>query len=255
MLDRRSFLNGFGLGLGGIALNEMLAAESRGASTVDHGVLSGTHFAPKAKHVIQLFMPGGPSQVDTFDPKPALARHDGEPYTGDAKVGSNGRPIGHLMKSPFEFTRHGKSGLEISSLFPNTAQHADDLCVIRSMHADTAAHASGCLQMNTGSIFIGRPSVGAWLSYGLGSMTEELPTFVVLPDPRAAAQAAQAASSSSSSPSTSAASPSRAQPPVAAPEPPADRGGSSEWLLWVAIGVGALVLLGGTVAAAMLLGG
>jgi hypothetical protein len=129
-------------------------------------------------------MNGGPSQVDTFDPKPALAKYDGQPYTGDAKVGSNGRPIGHLMRSPFEFKKHGASGLEISSLFPHTARHADDLCVIRSMHADTAAHASGCLQMNTGSIFIGKPSVGAWLSYGLGTSNQDLPSFVVMTDPR-----------------------------------------------------------------------
>jgi len=129
-------------------------------------------------------MNGGPSQVDTFDPKPMLTKHHGKRYTGDAKVGSNGRAVGHLMQSPFEFTRHGQSGLEISSLFPHTARHADDLCVIRSMHADTAAHASGCLQMNTGSIFIGKPSLGAWLSYGLGTTNQNLPGFVVMTDPR-----------------------------------------------------------------------
>jgi hypothetical protein len=99
-------------------------------------------------------------------------------------VGSNGRAVGHLMQSPFEFTRHGQSGLEISSLFPHTARHADDLCVIRSMHADTAAHASGCLQMNTGSIFIGKPCLGSWLSYGLGTTNQNLPGFVVMTDPR-----------------------------------------------------------------------
>ena len=88
------------------------------------------------------------------------------------------------MQSPFEFQRHGQSGLEISSLFPHTARFADDLCVLRSMHSDTAAHASGCLQMNSGSIFIGKPSLGAWLSYGLGSGNENLPSFVVMTDPR-----------------------------------------------------------------------
>lgn len=129
-------------------------------------------------------MNGGPSQVDTFDPKPELAKYHGTPYQGDAKVGSNGRPVGHLMRSPFEFKHYGNSGLEISSLFPNTAQHADDLCVIRSMHADTAAHASGCLQMNTGGIFIGKPSLGSWLSYGLGTANENMPAFVVMTDPR-----------------------------------------------------------------------
>jgi len=129
-------------------------------------------------------MNGGPSQVDTFDPKPALSKFNGTPYTGDAKVGSNGRAVGHLMQSPFEFQAHGQSGLPISSLFPNVARFADDLCVIRSMHADTAAHASGCLQMNTGSIFIGKPSLGAWLNYGLGSVNQNLPGFVVMTDPQ-----------------------------------------------------------------------
>ena len=122
--------------------------------------------------------------MDTFDPKPALTRHHGEPYKGDLAVGSNMRPIGHLMESPFEFRKHGQSGLEISSLFPHTAKFADDLCVLRSMYTDTAAHASGCLQMNTGSILIGKPSLGSWLSYGLGTENENLPAFVVMTDPR-----------------------------------------------------------------------
>jgi hypothetical protein len=142
------------------------------------------HFPAKAKHVVFLFMNGAPSQVDTFDPKPALAKHNGEPYKGDLAVGSNMRPIGHLMASPFEFRKHGQSGLEISSLFPHTAKFADDLCVLRSMYTDTAAHASGCLQMNTGSILIGKPSLGAWLSYGLGTQNENMPVFVVMTDPR-----------------------------------------------------------------------
>ena len=88
------------------------------------------------------------------------------------------------MKSPFAFKKHGQSGLPISELFPYTAKHADDICVIRSMHSDTAAHASGCLQMNTGSISIGKPAIGSWLSYGLGSSNRNLPSFVVMTDPR-----------------------------------------------------------------------
>src|SRR6185295_3955887 len=99
-------------------------------------------------------------------------------------VGSNGRPVGHLMASPFPFQQHGESGLPISSLYPHLSKFADDLCVIRSMHADTAAHASGCLQMNTGAITIGKPCLGSWLSYGLGSMTDNLPSFVVMTDSR-----------------------------------------------------------------------
>ncbi|MEZ6119137.1 MAG: DUF1501 domain-containing protein [Pirellulaceae bacterium] len=178
---RREFLWQAGGGFAGLALTDLLCADQQTMSPLAE---KPPHFAAKAKHCVFLFMNGGPSQVDTFDPKPELDKHDGQPYTGDAKVGSNGRAIGHLMKSPFPFTKHGESGLEISSLFPHTARHADDLCVIRSMHADTAAHASGCLQMNTGSIFIGRPSVGAWLSYGLGTVNQNLPSFVVMTDPR-----------------------------------------------------------------------
>ena len=106
------------------------------------------------------------------------------PYQGKLVVGSNGRPIGNLMQSPFEFKKYGQSGLEISSLFPHTSKFADDLCVIRSMYTDTAAHASGCLQMNTGNVVIGKPSMGSWLSYGLGSENESLPGFVVMTDPR-----------------------------------------------------------------------
>lgn len=142
------------------------------------------HFRAKAKRCVFLFMNGAPSQVDTFDPKPALDRFHGTAYKGPLAVGSNGRPVGYLMKSPFPFRQHGESGLPISSLFPNVARHADDLCVIRSMYTDTAAHASGCLQMNTGHILIGRPSLGSWLSYGLGTENENLPSYVVMTDPR-----------------------------------------------------------------------
>jgi hypothetical protein len=178
---RREFLWQAGGGFAGLALADLLHAQDQESSPLAE---KQQHFPAKAKHCVFLFMNGGPSQVDTFDPKPALAKYDGQPYVGDAKVGSNGRAVGHLMKSPFEFAKHGESGLEISNLFPHLARHADDLCVIRSMHADTAAHASGCLQMNTGNILIGKPSVGAWLSYGLGTANQNLPSFVVMTDPR-----------------------------------------------------------------------
>ncbi len=178
---RREFLWQVGGGFAGLALADLMATDALAAPPLAE---KRPHFPVKAKHCVFLFMNGGPSQVDTFDPKPALRKYHGMPYTGDAKVGSNGRAVGHLMASPFEFKQHGQSGLEISSLFPHTARHADDLCVIRSMHADTAAHASGCLQMNTGSIFIGKPCLGSWLSYGLGTTNQNLPGFVVMTDPR-----------------------------------------------------------------------
>ena len=179
--SRRDFLWQAGCGFAGLALTDLLAAEALASSPLAEKL---PHFPARAKHCVFLFMNGGPSQVDTFDPKPALTRHHGQPYQGPAKVGSNGRAVGHLMQSPFAFQKHGRSGLEISSLFPHLAAHADDLCVVRSMFSDTAAHASGCLQMNTGSIFIGKPSLGAWLNYGLGSLNDNLPGFVVMTDPR-----------------------------------------------------------------------
>ncbi len=187
---RRGFLRRAGAGFPLLALIDLLSGDGffgRPASGAPAGGLleeKSPHFPAKAKHVVFLFMNGAPSQVDTFDPKPALAKHHGTPYAGDLAIGSNSRPIGNLMQSPFRFRKHGASGLEISSLFPNIARHADDLCVIRSMYTDTAAHASGCIQMNTGSVVIGKPSLGSWLSYGLGSESQDLPSFVVMTDPR-----------------------------------------------------------------------
>ncbi|MDR3638610.1 MAG: DUF1501 domain-containing protein [Isosphaeraceae bacterium] len=183
---RRELLWNAGGGFAGLALIDLLSREgffgADARAAADKGTRRPT--AAKAKHAIFLFMNGAPSHVDTFDPKPALDRHDGTAYQGKTPIGSNGRPVGRLMRSPFPFTKHGQSGLAISSLFPHTAKFADDLCVIRSLYTDTAAHASGCLQMNTGSVLIGKPCLGSWLSYGLGSANESLPSFVVMTDPR-----------------------------------------------------------------------
>jgi Protein of unknown function (DUF1501) len=193
---RREFLWEVGGGFAGLALIDLLSRDgffAAGAAAGDASPGSSAsyllapkkpHFPARAKHAVFLFMNGAPSHVDTFDFKPALTRFNGTDYHGDLSVGSNGRPIGHLMQTPFKFEKHGKSGLEISSLFPHTAKFADDLCVIRSLYTDTAAHASGCLQMNTGSVQIGDPSLGAWLSYGLGTINDSLPSFVVMTDPR-----------------------------------------------------------------------
>src|SRR6476661_5245887 len=184
--SRRGFLWEAGGGFASLALVDLLSQQGffgAAAQAADNDARR-SHFAAKAKHCIFLFMNGAPSQVDTFDPKPALAKHDGQPYQGKQKFGSNNRPVGYQMKSPFRFDRHGESGLEISELFPYTAKHADDLCVLRAMQTDTAAHSSGCLQLNTGSPLTGKPSLGAWLSYGLGSLNENLPSYVVMTDPR-----------------------------------------------------------------------
>ena len=190
---RREFLWQVGGGFAGLALIDLLsrdhffaaqAREDESDRDLNPLRVRPSHFPARAKRAVFLFMNGAPSQVDTFDPKPALEKFDGTPYQGKTPIGSNGRPIGRLMKSPFTFARHGESGLPISELFPHTAMFADDLCVIRSLHTDTAAHASGCLQMNTGSVLLGRPSLGSWLSYGLGNEAEDLPAFVVMTDPR-----------------------------------------------------------------------
>jgi hypothetical protein len=189
--SRRAFLWQAGGGFAGLALLDLLhrdgllaAAPARNEDKKARNEERKLHHAPRAKRVVFLFMNGGPSHVDTFDPKPALDRFHNTPYKGGTRVGSNGRPIGHLMRSPFPFTRHGKSGLPISSLYPHLSNFADDLCVLRGMYTDTAAHASGCLQLNSGSVQIGKPSLGAWLSYGLGSLNDNLPSFVVMTDPR-----------------------------------------------------------------------
>lgn len=192
--SRRQMLQRMGAGFPALALLDALSRDgffarpAYGAAkdAATGGILSEkpAHFEAKAKHAVFLFMNGAPSQVDTFDYKPALTKFNNTPYKGDAVVGSNNRPIGNLMQTPFTFRQHGQSGLWITDLFPHTAKFADDLCVIRSCHTDTAAHASGCLQMNTGSVTIGKPSLGSWLSYGLGTENESLPSFVVMTDPR-----------------------------------------------------------------------
>src|SRR5262245_1129692 len=180
--SRRDFFRHAGAGFGGLALIDLLSRDGFFAQTgPSRG--SARHQA-RAKHCVFLFMNGAPSQVDTFDHKPALTRYHNTAYRGATPVGSNGRPIGNLMQTPFTFRKYGQSGLEISSLFPYTSRYADDLCVIRSLHTDTAAHASGCIQMNTGAVQIGKPSLGAWLSYGLGTQNDSLPSYVVMTDPR-----------------------------------------------------------------------
>lgn len=188
---RREFLWQVGGGFAGLALIDRLSRDNAfGDDPKTDGralnplAVRPSHFPAKANRAVFLFMNGAPSQVDTFDPKPMLDKYHDTPYQGKTPVGSNGRPIGKLMKSPFSFKNYGESGLPISDIFPHISKYADDLCVIRSLHTDTAAHASGCLQMNTGSVLLGKPSLGSWLSYGLGSEAEDLPSFVVMTDPR-----------------------------------------------------------------------
>lgn len=135
------------------------------------------HFAPRAKRVIMMFMQGGPSHVDTFDYKPQLAKLSGKTIS---EAGLDGPRNGKLMASPWTFRPHGESGIEISELFPNLAQHADKLCLLNGMHTDNPAHPQATVMMHTGSINFVRPSVGSWIVYGLGTQNQDLPGFVTI---------------------------------------------------------------------------
>ena len=135
-------------------------------------------FEPKAKHIIFLFMNGGLSQVDSFDPKPALDKYHGQPMPGDHI--STERKTGALMRSPFKFKKYGQVGMEVSELFPHVGECADDICFIRSMYTDIPNHEPSMLMMNTGFSQAGRPALGAWMTYGLGTLNKNLPGYVVL---------------------------------------------------------------------------
>lgn len=179
--SRREFLRKMGAGFGTLGLAGM-SGEARGG-TDSPLAPKLPHFAPKAKRVIQLFMPGGPSQVDTFDYKPALARHAGErPKLVDRKSLRNTK--GGLMPSPFGFSRYGECGKMVSDIFPMVGECVDDISFIHSMHTDIPEHAGAMMMMNVGALQPNRPSMGSWLVYGLGTENEDLPGFVSM-SPRA----------------------------------------------------------------------
>ena len=177
-LNRRDWLRRMGGGFGALGLAGVLASEAKAAATLNPLAPKAPHFAPKAKRVIFLFMNGGPSHVDTFDPKPMLATRSGEPAPESVRKGRNGS--GKLMPTNFKFARYGHAGIDISELYPKVAERADDLCVIRSMYTDVPNHEPALLMMNSGVIQPTRPSLGSWLTYGLGSENQDLPGFVVL---------------------------------------------------------------------------
>lgn len=177
MIPRRAFLRAGATGLGSIALQSLLAADA-GATEP-----AGPHFAPQAKHVVFLHMLGGPSQVDLLDPKPALAKYEGKPMPDSILKGKQFAFIpkgAGALASPFKFAQHGESGTWVSELLPHLAERADDLTVIRSMQTDEFNHGAGELFLHTGFGRLGRPTLGSWVSYGLGSLSDSLPTFVVL---------------------------------------------------------------------------
>ena len=179
-LSRRQLLKQTGAGFGLLGLAGALSSggllTSAMASESPRG-RSRSHFAPRARRVIFLFMNGGPSHVDTFDPKPALKKHAGQQPAGDLYRKNKGNGY---MPSPFGFRAHGESGVVMSELFPNLARCADDLCVLRSMHTSVPNHEPGLIMMHSGHLQPTRPSLGAWASYGLGSENQNLPAFVVL---------------------------------------------------------------------------
>ncbi|MFM8270903.1 MAG: DUF1501 domain-containing protein [Gemmata sp.] len=183
-LSRRELLTKCGVGMGLLGLTQLmadagsLAPQAKGADGLNPLAPRKPHFPGKAKRVIHIFANGGPSQVDTFDNKPALAR-----YAGKSLPAANlrtERRTGAAFPSPFKFQRHGKSGLEVSEIFANTAKHIDDICVIRSMHADVPNHEPSFLLMNCGEPRQIRPSMGSWVTYGLGTENQNLPGFVAM---------------------------------------------------------------------------
>ncbi len=185
ILSRREMLRRSGQGFGMLGLAGVLAADGRlvpaaGAAEPALGALSPKmpQFAGKASRVVHLFMNGGPSQVDTFDPKPMLDKHHGQPLPGTSL--RTERKTGAAMRSPFKFAKYGQSGIEVSELFAKTAQHVDDMCVIRSMAADVPNHEPSLMLMNCGDGRLPRPSFGSWVTYGLGSENQNLPGFIAM---------------------------------------------------------------------------
>ncbi len=174
-LTRREMLGRIGMGFGAMGLGDLLAE----TSSISLNPLAARQppLPAKAKRVVHLFMNGGPSHLDTFDPKPSLDKHDGKAIPSPLKTE---RPTGAGLKSPYAFQKYGKSGIEVSELFAKTAQHADDLCVIRSMHTDLPNHEPSLGLLNCGEARLNRPSLGSWITYGLGSMNQNLPGYIAM---------------------------------------------------------------------------
>ena len=176
MLNRRMMLERSAMGMGALALGGIL--QSANASEANPLAVRKPHFAAKAKRVIHLFMNGGPSHVDTFDPKPSLEKYAGKALPVDNP--KTERKTGAAFPSPFKFQKYGQSGIEVSELFAKTAQHVDDMCIIRSMHANVPNHEPSLLLMNCGEARLIRPSMGSWLTYGLGTENQNLPGFIAM---------------------------------------------------------------------------
>jgi hypothetical protein len=191
--SRRDFLFSSGGGISGLALASLLHQDRLlGASAACDAKASGynpyaakqPHFAPRAKRVISLFMSGGVSHLDTFDPKPALQKYAGQPLTGKGDVIVRQGNPGPLMPSPFNFRKYGSCGMDVCELFPSIAKHVDEMAFLRSVYGKSNDHVQATYELNTGKIQMGLPSVGSWVTYGLGSENQSLPAFVVIYDQR-----------------------------------------------------------------------
>jgi Protein of unknown function (DUF1501) len=193
--NRRDFLFQSGGGLSGLALayllqqDGLLGATSSGAcdaKAAGYNVYAPKppHFAPRATRVISLFMSGGVSHLDTFDPKPALQKYAGQPLTGKGDVIVRQGNPGPLMPSPFQFRKYGQCGMDVSEIFPEMAKHVDDVALIRSVYGKSNDHVQATYELNTGKIQMGLPCVGSWVTYGLGAESQSLPAFVVIYDHR-----------------------------------------------------------------------
>jgi hypothetical protein len=178
-LSRRSLLERSAGGFGYLAFQALLAGDSSTIATATPLSPRTVSFPARAKRVVFLFMKGGPSHVDTFDPKPLLQRDDGKAFPF-AQPRVQFATTGKLLKSPWSFKQHGQSGLPVSELFPHVARHVDDLCVLRSLHGTNTAHGGACLKLHTGSDTQVRPSMGSWLLYGLGTENQNLPGFITI---------------------------------------------------------------------------
>jgi hypothetical protein len=187
LLDRREFLGKMGTGLGGIALAWLLAEEAAAAAAgtaADPLAPRPSHFPAKAKRVVQIFCPGAASQIDLWEYKPELEKRHGQPLPGLSGASSFQGGNGNLMRSPWDWKQHGQSGKWISDLLPHLATCVDDMCFLHSLTAKSNTHGPAMLQMNTGFVVDGFPSMGAWVLYALGSTNRDLPAFVAIPDPR-----------------------------------------------------------------------
>ena len=180
---RREFLASAGAGFTGLAMAGLLNRHGVWAANSSEAIHPGAHFAPKAKHVIFLFMYGGPSHVDTFDYKPKLYDLDGQTIPVKTKGRGGSRNEGRVVGPKWKFKQYGDSGQWVSELFPHLSNHVDSIAFVKSMQADSPIHGSAMLQMNSGKILSGSPCLGSWVNYGLGSENENLPGFVVMLDP------------------------------------------------------------------------